>query len=145
MKISTIYLGADHAGFALKEKIKKELTRQGHEIQDLARRRVPGDDYPPYGKAVAQAVARDKNSCGILVCGSGIGMAIAANRVRGVRALVGHSSAETKLAREHNDVNILALPGRKFKPPTAFTLIKIFLKTPFSKAVRHHRRVGELS
>lgn len=144
MKISTIYLGADHVGFTLKEKIKKALMRQGYEIQDLAARRVPGDDYPPYGKAVAQAVARDKNSYGILVCGSGVGMAIAANRVRGVRAVVGHSSAETKLAREHNDVNILALPGRKLKPQTALALIKIFLQTPFSKAARHHRRVGEL-
>lgn len=144
MKISTIYLGADHAGFTLKEKIKKELARQGHEVQDLALRRVPGDDYPPYGKAVAQAVAKDKAARGILICGSGVGMAIAANRVRGARALVGHSSAETKLAREHNDVNILALSGRKLKPQTALTLIKIFLQTPFSKAARHHRRVGEL-
>lgn len=144
MKISRIYLGADHAGFALKEKLKTELTRQGYEIQDLAPRYISGDDYPRYGKTVAQAVARDKNSRGVLVCGSGVGMVIAANRVRGARAFLGQTVGETILAREHNDINILVLAGWRIRTKQALAVLQTFLKIPFSKASRHQRRVKQL-
>lgn len=144
MTKQTIILGADHAGFALKEKVKRELLRRGYDVRDLSPRYKAGDDYPLVGRRVAKLVAKDRKSRGILVCGSGVGMAIAANRVKGVRAVEGHTAGEVILAREHNDVNVLALAGWRMRPKEAMKLADAFLETPFSKAARHRRRVRQL-
>ncbi|MBU1349121.1 RpiB/LacA/LacB family sugar-phosphate isomerase [Patescibacteria group bacterium] len=144
MSMQTIVMGADHAGFALKEAVKVHLIRRGAEVRDLSPRFTASDDYPAIGRKVATAVAKDRNARGILVCGSGVGVAIAANRVRGARAVDGHTPTKTKLAREHNDVNILTLSGWSMKPAAAAKLVDVFLSTPASTAARHRRRVKQL-
>lgn len=144
MKRPTIYLGADHAGFLLKERIKEALATRSLDIRDLSPRLHEGDDYPVPAARVARAVRKQKDSRGILVCGSGVGVSIAANRIKGVRAFDAHTVAETELAREHNDVNVIALSGWTLGKKTALDLIDAFLKTPSSKAERHRRRVRQL-
>jgi len=144
MKTQTIILGSDHAGFALKEKIKRELLRRGHDVHDATPRFKAGDDYPLAARRVVKLVAKDAKSRGILVCGSGVGIAIAANRIKGIRAVDGHAPAEVKLAREHNDVNVLTLSGWKTNAKDAMKLADAFLATPFSNAARHRRRVKQL-
>jgi len=144
MTTQTIVLGADHAGFTLKEKVRRELLRRGCDVHDATPRFKAGDDYPLAGRKVAKLVAKDKKSRGIIVCGSGVGVAIAANRIKGIRAMDGHAPAEVKLAREHNDVNVLTLSGWKMSAIAAMKLVDAFLKTPFSNAARHRRRVKQL-
>ncbi|MFH1839376.1 MAG: RpiB/LacA/LacB family sugar-phosphate isomerase, partial [Patescibacteria group bacterium] len=144
MKISKIYIGADHAGFKLKERIKQYLIDRGYDVHDVSLKFIPEDDYPKYGKAVAQAVAKDKEARGVLICGTGVGVSIAANRVKGARAFDAHTADEARLAREHNDANIIALSGWEMKLSDAMKLIRVFLKEPFADAERHHRRVKQL-
>lgn len=144
MKQSHIVIGADHAGFALKEKIKQALASEHVDVRDMTPVFVDGDDYPKVGFDVARAVAKSPKARGVLVCGSGVGMTIAANRVKGARAFDARTVGETILAREHNDVNVIALSGWKIDVKTAISLINAFLKTPFSKATRHKRRVKQL-
>jgi ribose 5-phosphate isomerase B len=144
MKNIPIIIGADHAGFALKEKIKLSLAAKQVTLRDLTPTFVDGDDYPKVGFDVARAVSKNPKARGILVCGSGIGIAIAANRINGARAFDAHSVEEVKLAREHNDANVIVLSGWKMKNAEALKMIEAFLTTPFSKVVRHKRRVKEL-
>jgi ribose 5-phosphate isomerase B len=144
MKHYSIFIGADHAGFELKEKIKRELLKQKISFTDVTPKYAADDDYPAIGKAVAKRVASKKDARGILVCGSGVGISIAANRQKGARAFDAHSIEEVKLAREHNDANIIALSGWNMNLETAAILIKTFFHTPFSKATRHRRRVKQL-
>jgi ribose 5-phosphate isomerase B len=144
MQHPPLFLGADHAGFDLKEKLKADLLDQGYEIYDLSPRFKKDDDYPLHAKKVAQAVVKTLGSCGILVCGSGVGVSIAANRIKGVRAFDAHDEKETKLAREHNDANIIALSGWRLSEQEALGLVKTFLKTKASKIERHVRRVKQL-
>jgi ribose 5-phosphate isomerase B len=139
-----LYIGADHAGFELKDKLKTALLDQGYEMYDLSPNFKADDDYPLQAKKVAIAVAKTPESRGILVCGSGIGVAIAANRQKGVRAFDAHDVEETKLAREHNDANVISVSGWKLSEKDALALITIFLKTKASKAERHRRRVAQL-
>jgi len=143
MKASLIFLGADHAGFDLKEKVKTMLPNNVV-IEDVSPVFMDGDDYPDVAKKVAQKVAKHSGSRGILVCGSGVGVSIAANRVKNVRAFDAHSEEETKMAREHNDVNVMSLSGWKVKPAVAKKLIETFLNTNASKEARHKRRVVKL-
>ncbi|MFA6161433.1 MAG: RpiB/LacA/LacB family sugar-phosphate isomerase [Patescibacteria group bacterium] len=156
-----LYLAADHAGFALKEKLKTRLAKQGYEIFDVTPTFHAGDDYPlvakelsSYVQRTAYDVQRDqkrgtrhvvRGTKGLLICGSGIGVCIASNRHKGIRAAVGHDAKEVKLAREHNDINILCLSGRLTKINDAIKMIEIFLKTKKSKEARHARRVKQLS
>lgn len=144
MKRLTIYLGADHAGFALKEKVKTRLEAERMTVIDLSPTLNDGDDYPLEGKKVAEAVVAEPGTRGILVCGSGVGVSIAANRIPGARAFDAHSEKETILAREHTNANIMSLAGWSLKEKQAMKLIDIFLKTTFSAAKRHHRRVEQL-
>lgn len=156
-----IYLGADHAGFALKEKLKTWLTAgrdtsrpynngrsamagRPYAIIDLSPRFRAGDDYPKHGFAVARRVAKTPGSRGVLVCGSGVGVAIAANRVKGARTFDAYDERAVKHAREHNDANVIALSGWHTPLSKAKKLVGIFLKTKFSSAARHHRRVRQL-
>lgn len=144
MPPSLIYLGADHAGFSLKEQLEPWLLDQGYCVEDLSPTYNARDDYPEIGFKVARAVAKDPASMGVLICGSGVGVAIAANRIKGARAFDAHTAKEAALAREHNDANIITLSGWHVNAKNAKALLKIFLTTPFSKAVRHHRRVTQL-
>ncbi|MFH1078039.1 MAG: RpiB/LacA/LacB family sugar-phosphate isomerase [Patescibacteria group bacterium] len=144
MKKQTIVLGADHAGFELKESMKTHLLKRGMEVYDLSPRFEDGDDYPAIGRTVAKTVAAAAKVRGLLVCGSGVGVAIAANRVKGARAVDGHTAAEVKRAREHNDVNILTLSGTDLTTAAAAKIVDVFLATPASTAARHRRRVEQL-
>ncbi len=139
----TIYLAADHAGFALKDRLKAQLIKQGHKIVDLTPIFKDGDDYPLVAKKLTSKMAN--GSRGVLSCGSGIGVCIAANRAKGIRAAVGHSPQEVKLAREHDDINVLCLSGWNNKSGTnAMKMVNVFLKTKRSTVTRHVRRVKQL-
>jgi ribose 5-phosphate isomerase B len=138
-----IAIGADHAGFILKEHLRARLAEAGHELRDFGAHSAESVDYPDYAALVAGAVAGGSAERGILVCGSGIGMAIAANRVRGVRAAACIDLYSARLCRQHNDANVLALGSRIVAPPLAEALAEVFLTTTFEGG-RHARRVAKL-
>jgi ribose 5-phosphate isomerase B len=141
----TITLGADHAGTRLKEEIKKALISEGHTVRDVSPSDPEGgDDYPDYAFAVAEEVAKESDAFGILVCDTGIGMAIAANKVPGVSAALVVDAFGARRAREHNNANILVLGSEIGKPAVAKELVTTFLSTPFSQAERHVRRIGKI-
>ncbi|KAA0206858.1 RpiB/LacA/LacB family sugar-phosphate isomerase [Candidatus Uhrbacteria bacterium] len=139
-----LYLGADHAGFALKEAIKADLWTRGYDPVDVSPNLVAGDDYPLAARKVAMAVQKDQAAFGLLFCGTGHGMDVAANRFRGVRAVVARSERDAKLSREHNHANVLVLGGWVTKPAAAKKIVATFLKTKPSKTARHVRRVKQL-
>src|SRR5579862_813230 len=142
MKIAN---GADHSGFELKNQLRDELRKAGHEVHDCGAAALdPEDDYPDYARQVARAVGSGADQRGILVCGSGAGMAIAANKVRGVRAIVGENVAEVRLTRQHNDVNVLSVGARFMDPKEVREAVRAFLETPF-EAGRHQRRVDKIA
>ncbi len=138
-----IAIGADHAGFNLKEHLRAWLTSAGHEVQDLGTHSEVSVDYPDYAGLVARAVASGEAASGILVCGTGIGMAIGANRIRGVRAAACIDLYSVRLSRQHNDANVLALGSRIVAPPLAEALVELFLATDFAGG-RHVRRIAKL-
>ena len=138
-----IALGADHAGFEVKEKIKALLNSMGMEFQDFGTNSTESTDYPDYAHKVAEAVSSGKAERAILVCGTGIGMSIVANKHNGVRAAVVESVNAAKLAREHNDANVLALGARITPWEQALEIIKTFLSTRFEGG-RHQRRVEKI-
>lgn len=145
-----IYLGADHAGFALKERIKKWLKARKIPYQDLGNTIYDQhDDYPDFAAKVARTVAKingiaKNNGKGILVCGSAQGMCIAANKIKGIRAVVPFSLQETRLSRQHNDANVLCLSGWFMNEKAALKMIRAFLATPFSRASRHQIRIQKI-
>lgn len=145
MKKSVVYLGADHAGFPLKEKLKRYFDKMGITYEDLGGRGKDGDDYPDFAFAVAKKVSKDKNSSGILICGTGTGMVIAANKVKGVRAAVGYDSYSAMMGRQDNDVNVLCLRGRRFSDKKNLDLVKIWLGEKFSGLDRHKRRLRKIA
>lgn len=138
-----IALGADHAGFPLKELLKAFLAARGHEVLDLGTTSTDPVDYPDFGFAVGKAVASGRAERGVICCGTGIGIAIAANRVRGVRAGVPNDLFATRLMREHNDANVIAFGARQTAAPLAEAMLDTFLTTPFAGG-RHERRVKKL-
>jgi ribose 5-phosphate isomerase B len=140
-----LYLGADHGGFKLKEQIKSYLLAQKIKFSDLGSFKFDADDdFPQYSFKVGQAVVRDKKSTGILICGTGFGICIAANKVRGVRAVTIRNVAEAKSARIHNDANIMCFSGWDLKIDLAKKIIKTWLDTKFSNAFRHKRRLAKI-
>lgn len=139
-----IKLGADHAGVALKTHLAEKLAEEGHEIEDLGPFSETSVDYPDYAAAVAQAVVADPTSLGILICGTGIGVAISANKVRGVRAASCNDLFAARLAREHNDANVLTLGARVIGEGLAEAIVETFLGTPFA-AGRHQQRVEKIT
>lgn len=141
MKIS---LGADHAGYQLKEKIKQRLAGQGIEVTDHGTTSIDSVDYPDYARDVAHDVAGKRTDWGILVCGSGIGMAMAANKVPGVRAANVTSEVEAQLSREHNNANVLAIGARILDDATAFKIVDKWLHTGFAGG-RHQNRVDKIT
>lgn len=140
----TFILGADHAGFALKEHLRKVLDQLNVRYEDLSPKIVEGDDYPFIAKRVAKLVAEKGDVHGLLVCGTGFGMDIAANRFRGVRAVVAQTAAEARLAREHNHANILVLGGHITEPAVASHILKTWIDAHPSYAQRHVRRIHQI-
>jgi ribose 5-phosphate isomerase B len=141
MKIS---LGADHAGYQLKQKIKQRLAAQGIEVADRGTNSLDSVDYPDYARDVAHDVAGKRADWGILVCGSGIGMAMAANKVPGVRAANVSSEQEAQLSREHNNANVLAIGARILDDAAAFKIVDTWLHAGFAGG-RHQRRVDKIT
>ena len=146
MPIVRVAIGSDHAGYDLKEALKRALAELHPDIEedDLGTTGPDSVDYPDFAARVAERVAAGRADRGILVCGTGIGMAMAANKVRGIRAASVNDEVSARLAREHNDANVLALGGRVTPPDTAVRLMKIFLDTPFTGG-RHKRRVEKIA
>jgi len=139
-----IAIGADHAGFELKEKVKQTLQQQGLQVDDQGTNSNESVDYPDFARKVAQAVASQRDDLGILVCGSGIGMAIAANKVSGIRAANVSSEYEAQMSREHNDANVLTIGARILDEPTALKIVDKWLHTSFAGG-RHQSRVDKIT
>jgi ribose 5-phosphate isomerase B len=139
-----IALGADHAGFDLKEKIKEHLIGRGISVEDLGTHSDESVDYPDYARAVGEEIVEKRSDLGVLVCGTGIGMCIAANKIPGIRAANVHTEMEAQLAREHNNANVLTLGGRTLDEDTAFKLLDCWLSAKFAGG-RHGRRVEKVS
>lgn len=139
-----IVIGSDHAGFADKEKIKRQLEELGVEYEDVGTSSTDSVDYPVYAKKVAVKVARGEAEQGILVCGSGNGMQIAANKIRGVRAALAWNEETARLARQHNNANVLSVPARMISPEEVKNVVKSFLDAKFEGG-RHGRRVDEIT
>ncbi|MCX6121321.1 MAG: ribose 5-phosphate isomerase B [Ignavibacteriales bacterium] len=139
-----IALGSDHAGFDYKERLKKLLDEIGKPYEDFGTSSLDSVDYPDFAHAVSKAVASGKFQRGILICGTGIGMSIVANKHSGIRAAVCESSASAKLSRAHNDANILCLGARITPWETATEIVKTFLTTPFSGGERHINRIQKI-
>ncbi len=139
-----IIIGSDHAGFELKEEIKKFLTQLEYEYEDLGTNSKESCDYPKIAFKVAKKVIETK-SRGILICGSGLGDTIVANKVKGIRAANCFNEYTAKMSREHNNSNLLCLGARILKSDEAKNITKIFLETEFSKEERHRRRVKQIS
>jgi len=140
-----VYLGSDHAGFELKQHLIGWLTAQGHSAFDCGPPAYDGeDDYPPYVLLAAARTVGDPGSAGIVIGGSGNGEAIAANKVRGVRAALAWNEQTARLAREHNDANVISLGARMHTADEATRFVEIFLGTPFSGVERHARRIAML-
>ncbi len=145
-----VALGSDHAGVALKNELKRAFDKAAlgdnplHTCIDVGTYSEESVDYPEFAQQVAEGVATNAFDRGILVCGSGIGMSIAANKVSGVRAALIHDVESARLCREHNDANIIALAGRTLDPDTALSIVNVFLETSFAGG-RHQRRVERIT
>lgn len=139
-----IALGSDHGGFQLKEAIKKHLEEKGYEVKDYGTYSEESCDYPKYGKAVADAIVSGECERGILCCGTGVGISLAANKVKGIRACVCSDTFTAKYTRLHNNANILSLGGRVVGVGLALELVDIFLTTEYEGG-RHQRRLDQLA
>lgn len=144
MPTETIAIAADHAGYELKETLAKDLAGMGHRVLDLGTDGPASVDYPDYANAVAKAIETGEASRGVLICGSGIGIAMAANRHRSLRAAPCHDVTSARLARAHNDANVLSLGARFIGIEVARDCLRVFLSTEFEGG-RHQRRVAKMS
>ncbi|HKM31724.1 MAG: ribose 5-phosphate isomerase B [Bacteroidales bacterium] len=142
--MDTIALGCDHAAFSLKENIKEYLTELGYQILDLGTYSEERVDYPDFGIAVGEAVARGECDRGIVMCGTGIGISISANKVKGIRAAVCSEPFSARLSKEHNNSNVLAFGSRVVAPEYARTIVKAWLDATFQEG-RHSLRIGKIS
>jgi ribose 5-phosphate isomerase B len=141
---ASIAVASDHAGFDLKELLKRDLTQAGHDVLDLGTNSTESVDYPDFGKAMADVIGSGRAERGVLVCGTGIGISIAANRNPKVRAALVHDVTSARLAREHNDANVVAFGARLIGTEAAREALKVFLATKFEGG-RHTGRVAKLS
>lgn len=139
-----IAMGADHAGYPVKESIRKFLEENGYSVDDTGTWSEESVDYPDYALAVGERVAAKRSEYGILVCGSGIGISIAANKVPGIRAALAHDVVTARLSREHNDANVLALGGRIVTAEEAIEMVQAFLGTAYAGG-RHQRRIDKIT
>ena len=141
-----IHLGCDHAGFELKEKVAQHLKSKGHEVIDHGAKTYDAlDDYPVFCFLAAKGAAQDPNSLGIVMGGSGNGEQIAANKIKGVRAALAWSVETAKLAREHNNANVIGIGGRMHTESESLAIVDAFINTNFSNDERHMRRINQLS
>ena len=138
-----IAIGSDHAGFSLRRAIEQKLRSMGHEVLDCGCDNEESCDYPEFGAAVGRKVASGECDRGIVVCGTGLGIAMAANKIKGIRAAVVHDAFTARMSREHNDANVLALGARVLDPDFALELVDLWLTTDFEGG-RHARRVGKI-
>ena len=139
-----IAMGADHAGFELKQAVKAQLLDAGHEVEDVGTDSAESTDYPPYAARAARLVASGEAERGVIVCGSGNGVAIVANKVDGIRAVNAHDVAEAEMARRHNNINVVTLSGQRLGPEEAGAIVSEFLSEEFEGG-RHERRVDEIA
>lgn len=139
-----IAIGADHAGFRLKDDVIALLKSEGHEVEDFGCHCADSIDYPDYALPVCEQVVNGTADRGILICGTGIGMTIAANKVPGIRCALVHDLFSAKATREHNDSNVLAMGERVIGPGVALEIIKTWLDTPFSEGPRHVNRIQKI-
>jgi ribose 5-phosphate isomerase B len=143
--MSTIFLGADHAGFLFKNTLKDALHVLGYIVEDLgAHELVSHDDYPEYASKVAHAVMTHPGSVGVLLCGSAEGMCMAANKFEKIRAGVGFSKEAARLMRTDDDANVICIPTRISLADDKIEIVKMFLEMPFSGEERHKRRIGKI-
>jgi ribose 5-phosphate isomerase B len=140
-----VAIGADHAGFVLKQHLCRSLERKGHEIVDEGTHSQESCDYPDFAAAVARDVAQGRADRGVLVCSTGVGMSIAANKVPGIRAALGTTVDEVHLVRSHNDANILTLGAKYLDEAAADSLVDQFLATAFDGGSRHARRLAKIA
>ena len=138
-----IAIGADHAGVELKDRLREALRGAGHEVVDFGTNSRESTDYPDYAKAVAEGVAHGDAERGILVCSTGVGMSIAANKVEGIRAALAVQPEQVRLTRAHNNANVLALGANFTEAATAEEMVRVFLNTPFEGG-RHERRLEKI-
>jgi len=138
-----VVIGSDHAGFELKEHVKDYLKQKQIDVVDVGTNSLESVDYPIYGKKVGEAVVNDNYDFGIVVCGTGIGISIAANKVKGVRAALVYNEETGRLAKEHNNANVIALGGRTTKPNEADAIIDSYLNAQFEQ--RHQKRIDLLN
>lgn len=139
-----IALGADHAGYILKDDLKGFIESLGHEVIDVGSYSGDSVDYPDYATQVCEKVVSGEADRGILVCGTGIGMSISANKVQGIRCALVHDTFSARATREHNDTNVLAMGERVIGPGLAQDIVKIWLETEFSQAERHANRIDKM-
>ena len=143
MNVKKIFLASDHAGFVLKQTISKFLKRKGIKFLDLGTKNKHSVDYPDFAHLLAKKMKAKNNNIGVLVCGSGIGMTMAANRHKNIRAALCHNIKSAKLSRMHNNANVIALGSRLTKADVALKCITVFLKTNFDGG-RHLRRIRKI-
>jgi ribose 5-phosphate isomerase B len=139
-----ISLASDHGGFALKEHVKKYLEAKGLEVKDCGCYSTESCDYPVFGRAAAEAVGSGECEKGIVICTTGIGISITANKVRGIRCALCHNSTTARLTREHNDANVLAIGAGMVGEFVAMDIVDTFLSTEFSQGERHQRRIDKI-
>ena len=137
-------LASDHAGFKLKEEIKKFLIKKRKKVLDLGTKNTNSVDYPDYAHLLSKKITNNKNQFGILVCGSGTGMSMAANKHKNIRAALCYDTKSTKLSRLHNNANVMTLGSRLIKKNVALKCVNIFLKTDFNGGRRHLRRMKKI-
>ncbi len=140
-----VIIASDHAGLRLKEKVKRYLKRKKIKYEDLGTDSFTPVDYPDYALKVAEKVIKNKNTRGILICGTGTGMTIAANKVKGIRAVAAYDAYSAKMSRIDNDTNVLGLRGRFFPFEKIRKIISVWLDTPFSREKRHKRRIKKIA
>ncbi|MCR4335674.1 MAG: ribose 5-phosphate isomerase B [archaeon] len=143
--IKKIYIGSDHAGYETKEALQKYLAKKGIETIDLGTHDKKRVDYPDIAEKVSRKVAKDKGSFGLLVCGTGIGMNISANKIKGIRAANPYDNYTAKMARQHNDANVICVGGRTYDLVKAKKILGAFLKAKPSKEKRHINRIKKIS
>ena len=140
---TVVYIGSDHGGFNAKEHAKVLIKKSGYELIDLGTFSEDSVDYPDFGVKVARAVSENNNSCGVIFCGTGIGISISANKIKGIRAALCTSEYHAEMARRHNDANIVAMGGRVTEPVVVEKILDVWFKTPFDGG-RHETRVEKI-
>lgn len=139
-----IGIGCDHGAFEYKEIVKEMLTKQGHEVEDFGTHNTESCDYPDYAYACAKSVSEGKNERGIVICGTGIGVSITANKVNGIRCALCSEPVSAKLTREHNNSNVLAMGQRVIGVEVMKEIVNVWVNTPFTQDERHQRRIDKI-